>query len=131
MKVLTVTEKNFNFIAGRLMKFFNHKNFVSWYQLSGGVKKRISTTINREDMTCHYSNVKFEVGEDLFTGNPVMVYYLSHNDTGSIIIGDKVAFLGNSVIIRTRYNSYIDEIDLIFCNKVAIDKYLYECFQIE
>lgn len=125
MKVITINDSNIKDVFGRLKKFFynkNHTGFESWHNFDCGFKKK---HINR------YITLKDDKEYKCYTGNiypsPLLVslgcfhdeYYISikldYENILHLDIGDKICFLSNRIIVRTK--SFINH------------KYVYETIQ--
>ena len=124
MKTIVITDKNYRWVFSRLKKFFDHENFVCWHQWGGGMRKRLGhiVEIRRPDMPAYKTNVTrryYQVRTRIYLDipeKPLFHVTLDFDSGLGLIPGDAVAFLGNRIIIRT-WN-------------VALNQYLYECFQI-
>lgn len=122
MNGVIITEKNFPFVASKLIKFFNGADLVNWHTFDCGMKKRIPTDFvlcgkHRERVKgiYRYRNVRASVGE---VGKSRFVRIrLDFSNGFCIYIGDVVKFCGNRIQIR---KAFADE----------SYKWLYETYQI-
>lgn len=134
MKIITITEKNANWVIGRLNRFFKHDKMLVWHQFDCGIRKRLGSIIDlgvnsrpfnnpkkMVDVTRMYDGVSFRK-----YNNPYIVDYyrdtvacidLNYDEGYTIGIGDKIVFLGNRIIVRNNFN-------------MIGHQYLYTCFQI-
>lgn len=118
MKAITIDSRNCNRVFSKLEKFFAHDEFCGWHQWDTGMKKRIGHHVKS-----HYGDYKHDVMR-LYRG-PFTVKRLGNRlvinmswDEGFVVgEGDKVAFLGNRIMIRTKQTCFDYQ-------------YLYQVFQI-
>lgn len=132
MNKVIITESNYKQVFGRLKKFFNHDDLMTWHQFDCGMKKRIGHTIRFDGIAKlsippHTANVmhriyrsKHHVSDTKFffeysTDNDY--YYDEFENVSVISLGDEVWFIGNRVIIKRK---------AYFTNH----RYLYMCYQI-
>jgi len=101
-----ITEKNFNHVASRLIKFFNGADVVYWHSFDCGMKRHIPTDFvyqGKERMRCvyRYPHVSCELGD---LDRRKFVRLQLNNDCGACLkVGDVVKFCGNRVQIRTEF----------------------------
>lgn len=117
MKVFTVTDDNINYIFGRVVKFFynNHETgFESWHSFDCGFKKHIPRKIlidgKKVSTGIHYPKPlkisAYSRGRVTPGGNDILesiIINLTATDNDSIHIGDKIAFMGNRIILRQKW----------------------------
>ena len=122
MKVITITEKNIKEVYGRLKKFFynnNHSGFEEWHNFDCGFKKHISPLLHiGKDKIRNVNNYPSPDAIEYNqkgTGSYIILR-LTATDGDSLHIGDKIAFLGNKIIYRTK-------------GFFAGHKYIYTVFQ--
>lgn len=139
-KVHTVTEENYKWIFSKVTKFFEgREGFTSWHQFYGGMKKRVRTVHNNRkfptfyhignldrnfvpdsERVIHTYQYGFEVcshEDEDHIPEDVLVVRMNDDEGFCIHPGDKVAFLGNRILIRTE-------------SAVNPYKYCYQMFQI-
>ena len=115
MKGIVITEKNYRQVAGRLKKFFAHKNFIVWHTFNGGMRSRFNCKIYFP----HIINTKREYYNvsilDTIDGLPIIKF----NELESFYVsyGDEILFLGSRIVIKS-YGGY------------SGNMYIYETFQI-
>lgn len=139
MSKVTITESNYKQVFGRLKKFFNHDGLLTWHQFDCGMKKRIGHILHQKEVTidgevfipAETVNVMYHVSdvECVEMGSNLIVYYndsdiscrLFGEDDKSCAadfsIGDEVAFLGNRIIVKSRWG-------------LPNHHYCYQCYQI-
>lgn len=117
MKVYTVTENNLNYIYGRLIKFFYNNNktgFERWHTFDCGFKKHIprEIVINGEKVSTSIDYPRplkisgYSIGKVKPTGKDILdsiVIIFTATDSDSIHIGDKIAFMGNHIIVSSKW----------------------------
>ena len=104
MKGVVITEKNKNQVFGRLMKFFDHQDFIVWHQFSGGMRKRPGHMI-KLTKSDHIVNVRRPYYSIFYEKRNVgQVEYLrvvmSPMEAMAICVGHEVWFLGNRIVIK-------------------------------
>lgn len=114
MKVINVTEKNMKGIYGKLKKFFYNKHrtgFEEWHNFDCGFKRHISPNIVIDKQWIFNVN-RFPSPDEVEyipKGKRPGIDYdyirigLTTDNGASILPGDKIAFLGNRIITRTRW----------------------------
>ena len=114
MKVITVTEENLDVIFGRLYKFFYNKHktgFTCWHNFDCGFKRHINPIVEIDGekinvMREYPTPAKMRLNNGLFTYSDYILINLTANDSELIEPGDKIAFLGNRIIIRSKWFSF-------------------------
>lgn len=128
-KVITITENNIKEVYGRLRKFFYNNNetgFEGWHNFDCGFKKHINRNIyinGKKVPTCIMYPAPDEI--ELILKRDENNYYnldfirisLTATDSFSLQYGDKIAFCGNRIILRTKcfFSGY---------------KYIYSVYQV-
>lgn len=130
MKGIIITEKNYNFIASKVKKFFeNHPNIEEWHTWRGGMKKRISkfTKVSPNhniEIVNHYGYVSMRTNKPLYSPyspkHSILIIELDNDSSFAIREGMEILFLSNRIIIK--------EMDYVFHNYGC--RFLYTCYQI-
>lgn len=129
VKYITVTPQNFNWVLGKLTKFFSHKRFSTTIAYDKGNTKRFNGCFRRMNRNFRIKVIK--VFNESFNEEPCAVinydyeeYYSfhrkDHGDCSTCVrIGDCVAFCGNRIILKKK--------------EIISDRheYCYSCYQIE
>lgn len=103
MKGIVITEKNKNWVYGRLKKFFGHQRFVCWHQFSGGMRKRIGHVIelssSRQKIDIRrYRNIRYNMCE--VGGKEYLRIHISPNEGMVFYPGTEVWFLGDRILTK-------------------------------
>lgn len=107
MNGIVITEENFNWIASKLIKFFNKQDIVSWHSFDCGMGKRVPTKFQFKDKKAKhkivhhypYSHTTIRV----FSGQKWVRIVLNSHSESYCTIGDKVKFCGNRVQIQSKF----------------------------
>lgn len=110
MNGIVITEKNFNSVAARMVKFFNSADIIQWHSFDCGMKQHIPTDFitNSEiergkHIRCvyRYPCVSAKVGES--AGRKYIAIRLNNDCGWCYEIGDVVKFCGNRIQTRTKF----------------------------
>ncbi len=110
MNGIVITEKNFNSVAARMVKFFNGADIIQWHSFDCGMKRHIPTDFisNSEiergkHIRCvyRYPCVSAKVGES--AGRKYIAIRLNNDCGWCYEIGDVVKFCGNRIQTRTKF----------------------------
>lgn len=110
MAMIKITEKNFMSIAGRIKKFFDHGDVVTWHNyknarhIQGDFYMRFDRTTRVRPIQ-RYANPKITIvtpqNEPLFNKYFIRMN-LDEDNGGCIYIGDEVSFHGNRIHIKQK-----------------------------
>lgn len=110
MNGIVITEKNFNMVASRLIKFFDGADIIQWHSFDCGMKRHIPTDfifintidgIKKHRSVYRYPSVSAKIKE--YAGRKYVVIRLN-NDCGLCYkVGDVVKFCGNRIQTRTKF----------------------------
>lgn len=110
MNGIVITEKNFNRVAARMVKFFDGADIIQWHSFDCGMKRHIPTdfiTNFREEKGKHircvyrYSCVSAKVGES--AGRKYIAIRLNNDCGWCYEVGDVIKFCGNRIQTRTKF----------------------------
>lgn len=129
MKMIKITEKNFMSVAGRVKKFFDHRDIVTWHNFNCGGKRHIQGDfkLNCRDYfkMCRskkvkpifrYHDVHAEIVPDgsIYRKEPFIRVNLDPDNGLLIQIGQSVAFCGNRIIVISDCGSYRNPGDKLY-----------------
>ena len=129
---MVITEKNFKSVAGRVKKFIkSDRNYLVWHQWTGGMRKRIGTTIPMDyddDLfsLIHNPPKRYNTQHDAYevecrvVDDMILINYVDKMDDScgfDLTIGDEIRFYGNRIVTKTK-------------SVVPKYKYCYEVLQI-
>lgn len=110
MNGIVITEKNFNYVASRMVKFFNGADVINWHSFDCGMKRHIPTdfisnygSAKGKHIRCvyRYNHVSAKVGES--SGRKYIAIRLNNDCKWYYEIGDVVKFCGNRIQTRTKF----------------------------
>lgn len=125
MAMIKITEKNFMSVAGRIKKFFDHGDVVTWHNYKNsrhiqgdfimkvGEKRERVRPIHRYG--CPEITIVTPKTEPIFNKCFIRMN-LDEDNGGCIYIGDEVSFHGNRIHIKQK-------------NPLRNSKFIYEVFQ--
>lgn len=108
MKAITITKDNIGEVYSRIKKFFYNKNrtgFEEWHNFDCGFKRHINRYITLDGIKkeiCNYFPSP-ELIELVGKGNTWIRIVFTPNSIDTLEVGDKVAFLGNRIIIKQKW----------------------------
>ena len=110
MNGIIITEKNFNSVASRMIKFFDGADIIQWHSFDCGMKRHIPTDFisdfgeeKRKHIKCvrRYPCVSAKVGE--LDGRKYIAIRLNKDCGWCYEVGDVIKFCGNRVQTRTNF----------------------------
>lgn len=110
MNGIIITEKNFDSVAARLVKFFDGADIIQWHSFDCGMKRHIPTDfimnshiegIKRHRCVYRYPCVSAKIGES--AGRKYVAIRLNSDCGWCYEVGDVVKFCGNRVQTRTKF----------------------------
>lgn len=127
MKMIKITEKNFMSVAGRIKKFFDHKDVVTWHNFNCGGKRHIQGDFkvncrdyfkmsreNKIKPIFRYHNVEATIIPLAFNKEPILRVNLDYDNGFLIKIGQSVAFCGNRIVIISDCGYYRNPGDKLY-----------------
>lgn len=117
IKMIEITEENFDWIASRLVKFFNGKDIVYWHNFDCGSKRHIQSDFNMSSgiLTPEHRvrpvYLYFEVKCRAIKRVPIMegapprkfIRVTLNRECGDVIyVGHKVGFAGNRIHVKSK-----------------------------
>jgi hypothetical protein len=99
LKTILITDGNKARIWSKLNKFFSHSAYTKWHTYDCGMRKRIRHKMPGSSNTMeYYPCVKAKLSdEDTF------VISLNVGSSRTIKVGDSIAFVGNRIIVKTKW----------------------------
>lgn len=116
MKGIVITEKNYRQVAGRLKKFFAHKNFIVWHTFNGGMRPRFNHHFYSQFIHSVIDTKREYYDVQVMYNNKYLCIYLNYDQAFIIDYGDEILFLGSRIVIKSHEH--------------VPDRYVYETFQI-
>lgn len=116
MKVITITENNMKEIYGRLNKFFHNNNatgFEEWHSVNCGFKRHISRGMYIDGRKIKNVSSRFPAPDiRIDQEGPSIIMDFTVLDPHSLKYGDKIAFCGNHIILRTKEPFFGENLNL-------------------
>lgn len=106
MNGIIVSEKNFDSVASRLVKFFDGADIINWHSFDCGMKRRIPTDFiqnhngKNKKYRCVYRYPRVLAKVENRFGRKMIAVRLNGDCAFCVKIGDVVKFCGNRIQMR-------------------------------